>query len=293
MFGHIRLLPFFLLGPISACWWVVGVGWATPFLWVLQHWLDWVGVLVPVCAIRPWSPVVCANLRIVSVWVSWCCSRAVELSVSASPDVVQELSMLSNRGLKHMLCLFSCLLLPSFELGRSSGGLCLNLLRRMLATVWCISHTVFVCNLLVLNPPLLQLLLEFPTFEFSMNFQPMNSQPLSWIEEFGLGYLGSQTFSIVYRQSPWSYQINCDCIPWHLSWNSFGQMSVSSSNLFVSLVRSAAHLFNFVLQSNQSSKQISGGWFIWQMINRPLTLVMGKCTGSCCDFNSGLGLHLS
>jgi hypothetical protein len=85
----------------------------------------------------------------------------------------------------------------------------------------------FVCNLLVLNPPLFQLLLEFPTFEFSMNFQPMNSLPLSWIEEFGLGYLGSRTFSIVDRQSPWSYRINCDCIPWHLSWNSFGQMSVS------------------------------------------------------------------
>ena len=52
---------------------------------------------------------------------------------------------------------------------------------------------------------------------------------------------------------------------------------------------SAAHLFNFVLQSNQSSKQISGGWFIWQMINRPLTLVIGKCTGFCCDFDSGSG----
>ena len=176
--------------------------------------------------------------------------------------------MLSNRGLNHMLCLFSCMLLPSFELGRSSGGLCLNLVRRMLATVWCISCRIFAFFLLVLNPPLFQLLFEFPTYEFSLNFQPMNSQPLSWIEEFGLGYLGSQTFSIVDRQSPWSYRINCDCIPWHLSWNSFGQMSISSSKLFVSLVRSAAHLFNFVLQSNQSSKCLVGDLYDkWSIVH--------------------------
>jgi hypothetical protein len=30
---------------------------------VFQHWLDWVGVLVPVCRIRPWSLIACANLR--------------------------------------------------------------------------------------------------------------------------------------------------------------------------------------------------------------------------------------
>ena len=68
----------------------------------------------------------------------------------------------------------------------------LNLVRRMLATVWCIRSQIefAVGFLLVIS------LSRIPhCSNFCLNSQPMNSPPLSWIHEFGLGYLESQTFS--------------------------------------------------------------------------------------------------